>query len=113
MSVRPHEPGTVLFVVQGDVDLHSVSRLAEALEAAASGTATRVVLDLTEVTLFDSSAIHALLTARSFADGQQTEVAVVCANPSILQVLEIAGIPKLVPVYASLTQATDGLPPAA
>jgi anti-anti-sigma factor len=65
--------------------------------AAVSTSPTRVVVDLTDVTLFDSSAIHALLVGWSAADGGETEVTVVCANPWIPQVLEIAGIPELSP----------------
>jgi anti-sigma B factor antagonist len=112
LSVRVHDPDSVLITVQGDTDLHVASRLEDALIAAASMSASRIVVDLTEATLFDSSAIHALLVGRSAA-GRDTEVAVVCANPSVLQVLEIAGIPELVPIHPAIPHATDGLPPAA
>lgn len=113
VGAHAHDPDTVLITVEGDVDLHSVSRLEQVLEGASAGSATRVVLDLTEVTLFDSSAIHALLVARSSAVERETKVVIVCANPPIVRVLEVAGITELVPVHSSLTQATDGLTPAA
>ena len=112
MGVRVHDPDSVLITVQGDTDLHVASRLEDALIAAASSSPSRILLDLSEVTLFDSSAIHALLVGRSAA-GRDTEVAVVCANPSVLQVLEIAGVAELVPVHQTIPQAKDGLPPAA
>ena len=108
LRAHAHDPATVLIAVQGDADLHVAPRLEASLKAAASSAATRVVLDLTEVTLFDSSAIHALLVGRSFADGRETEIEVVCGDPSILRVLEISGITQLFPVHATVAQATDG-----
>ena len=110
--MRAHDAGTVVVVVHGDADLHVAAQLEDALARAAATPATRVVVDLDQATLFDSSAMHALLTARS-ADGAETRFSIVCANPSILQVLGIAGIPTLVPVHATIARATDGPPPAA
>lgn len=113
MSVRVHDRDTVLLTVQGDADLHVADKLEDAFAAAVACSATRVVVDLTEVTLFDSSAIHALLRGRSAADGRNTDVVVVCANQPILRVLEVAGITELVPVHPTITHATEALPPAA
>jgi len=72
VSVRAHDPDTVLIAVRGDADLHVASRLEDTLMAAVSTSPTRVVVDLTDVTLFDSSAIHALLVGWSAADGGET-----------------------------------------
>jgi anti-sigma B factor antagonist len=113
VTALAHDDETALVVVQGDVDLHVAGRLQETLQAAASGSVSRVVLDLTRATLFDSSAIHALLVARSFADERATHLAVVCADPSIVRVLEVTSVVHLVPVYTTIAHATDRAAPGA
>jgi len=113
LAARAHDPGTALIRVQGDVDLHVASLLGDALAEAIAGPAARIVIDLDRVTLFDSSAIHALLIGRSSADGRATRLAIVCTTPSILRVLEITRLPEVVPLYATVAQAADGSSPEA
>ena len=93
-------------VVRGDVD-PAASELEQELLAAVPLEARRVVVDLTEATYFDSSAIHALMRGgeRLLASGLQFGVA--CSNANIRKVLEITGVDQRFQIYATIEQAVS------
>ena len=97
---------TMVVSVLGEVDVVTAPDFAAELLRAVELGAT-VVVDLTETTFLDSSAIHALLggSERSQASGGQ--VCVVCSNPSLKKVLEITRVDRVLDVYATLEQATS------
>jgi len=100
---------TEAFVVSayGDVDAVTAPELERELLGAAQLGADSVLVDLTETTFFDSSAIHTLIRSgeRLHASGLQLEV--VCGNPNVTKVLEITGVDQALPIYTTIEQATS------
>lgn len=107
LTARELYPGTIVVAVLGDCDLAVAGDLESALSAAVGGGATRIVVDLREAAMVDSSALHALLAGRERAAERHAELTVVCDRPSIVRVLELTGIDRLIPIQATLEQATD------
>lgn len=102
LTLEQHPSGAALVHVIGEVDLATVSEMERAL--AASSAAPRVVVDLTECTFLDSSALHALLAAAARKEGDG-EFVVVAPEGGVRRVLEIAGAEASVPLCASLAEA--------
>ena len=94
VSTRACDAETLRVLVCGDVDLVTAPELEQELLEAAKLGARRVVVDLTEATYFDSSAIHALMRGaeRLLTSGRQFGLA--CSNLSIRKVLEITGFDR-------------------
>ncbi|MEV0766208.1 STAS domain-containing protein [Nocardia sp. NPDC050435] len=61
------DPEGPVLVVSGEIDIHSVTRLSEALEAALGGHPVRVVVDLEAVSFLGSAAVAALARANTAA----------------------------------------------
>lgn len=102
VAVESSDDLTVVHV-RGELDLATTPELDEAIgDAVGSG---RLVLDLTECTFVDSSAIRALLgaaRAQRQAGGTSSLVAV---DPGVLRALEIAGVEQALPIRASVSDA--------
>lgn len=102
LTLEHHPSGATLVRVIGEVDLATVSEMERAL--AASSGSRRIVVDLTQCTFLDSSALHALLAAGAKAEGADAFV-IVAPEGGVRRVLEIAGAEKSVPLRATLAEA--------
>jgi len=92
--------GGALVKVNGELDLATTRQLEDALSSSLSTGA--LVVDLTSCTFLDSSAIRILArTARLEGEG----MSLVACDPSILRILEIAGVDTLVHLHSTLEAA--------
>ena len=101
-----------VFVVSayGDVDPVTAPELErELLETVRMG-ATRVVVDLTETTFFDSSATHALVRSAERLQAGRVQLDVVCRTANLKRLFEITGVDRDLQVYATVGQANDLTP---
>lgn len=93
--------------VRGEVDLYSAPELKETLVDAARLGAGRLVIDLTEATFMDSSALSALLSARRRAQSLGGRVVLVNTNPAIAQTLATTGLDGILQIAASAAEAYE------
>jgi anti-anti-sigma factor len=85
---------TALVALRGELDLVTVSKVAEVLdglELQADGV-RHLVLDLRGLTFMDSSGIHELIKQNEFARSNRHNLAVVRGTPAIERVLEMTGV---------------------
>jgi anti-anti-sigma factor len=95
--------GAVVVRVEGELDMATSARFEDALaEPEPSG---QLVIDLTECTFLDSSAVRLLVGAVRAAEGTETKVSLVANDPGIRRVLEIAAVDTMLPVHESLDSA--------
>jgi anti-sigma B factor antagonist len=78
-------------VVTGELDLLTSPQLQDQLMALAGQKPPRLLLDLTGVTFFDSSALNVVLQAQREADEQEFELAVI-PSATVSRVLELTGV---------------------
>jgi anti-anti-sigma factor len=99
--------GSVSMVrVIGEVDISNAPELFAALEAAVPNGDPTLVVDLTETTYLDSAGVQLLFVVieRLHARRQQVRVIVPEDSP-IRAVLEITGLPQLVPLESRLAES--------
>ncbi len=90
--------------VHGEVDVASSGELRERLRAAIEAGATRLLVDLGDVTFIDSIAMAGIVGAqrRLPPDGR---LALVAHHPYVLLVLEAVGLRHIVTVFPSRKEA--------
>ena len=86
---------TAIVKATGEIDLVSTAAFAETLERATHASNAAVVIDLTAVSLIDSSALHALLRAHAAADEMGRPLAIVCRGGAVRRVFEITGLDEM------------------
>ena len=100
-------PSGLALTVSGELDMATAPELRERLGAALDSGVTRIVVDLRDVTFVDSIGLAAVLHARSRlrAGGH---LALVVAPDSYAQlVLEIAGMPRALAIFADRDAAVE------
>jgi anti-sigma B factor antagonist len=78
--------------VSGELDLQAAPALKRALVTVIGEGHLDVVVDLTEVTFLDSTALGVLAGRYRELRARGGSIAVICNNPNVLETLEIAGV---------------------
>jgi anti-sigma B factor antagonist len=88
----------------GELDLYNAPQVRKVLTDAASDSAARVVVDLSEVEFLDSTALGVLIEARTHLPNQR---AFLLAAPGLetRRALEISGLDRHFTVHASVSEA--------
>ena|SRR5688572_26686491 len=89
----------------GTLDVIGVGNIETKFAGYCSGNNVRVLVDLSEVDFLASIGIRLLiLTAKSIAS-RGGRMVLLSPIPEVLNVLEITGIPAIIPIYSSLESA--------
>lgn len=111
ISLLSDLPGQVVVLgVRGDVDLDSAEVLQSELIPLCADGVQLIVLDLSDVTFFDSTGLRSLLESQRSAAGRGVQVALTGVSASIAKLLTITGLNDSFPTYATPAQAVDALP---
>ena len=93
----------------GKLDIVGVGQIETKFAAYSGGDAVRVVVDLSEVDFLASIGIRLLtLTAKSVAM-RGGKMALVNPKPDVQHVLDVTGIPAIIPIYPDLNSAEMAL----
>lgn len=95
--------GVVVVRVEGELDLATCVSFENVIGEIDLGQ--RLVIDLTQCTFLDSSAVRVLVTTVRSAQGAEGSVSLVATDPGILRVLEIAGVDTMLSVHPSVDDA--------
>ena len=95
--------GGAVLRVEGDLDMATAPTLED--ELADAGFAKRLVLDLSQCTFLDSSAVRVLVSSVRDSEAAGGSLALVVTDPGILRVLEISGVDTMIPVHDNLDAA--------
>jgi anti-sigma B factor antagonist len=91
----------------GELDLDSIRALAPQLDEAVAADYPRLILDLSAVTLVDSTALGAIMQAEHRFRGQGRTLSVVAPNGSAAAVLlELTGLRRSFSVFPSRDAAS-------
>jgi anti-sigma B factor antagonist len=97
-----------LVSVEGELDLYSAPRLQAELDALASD-ASDVVLDLSQVTFIDATALGAILAAGRRLREADGRLALVAATDATRKLLALVGVDRVLPIYESSERALEHL----
>jgi anti-sigma B factor antagonist len=89
---RQSEDHTVRVIVHGEVDVATGPRLAEEVRAAESAEPERLVIDLREVTFFDSTGLQIILDAEVRARNAPWALVVAPGQGEPRRILELAEV---------------------
>ena len=94
---------TVVIWINGDLDAFTAPALKTQLFSALDSGFDRVVLEMSECELVDSTGLGVLVAGLKHAHGRSVVMA--SAGPELRRVLEIVGLDRVLPQYASRTEA--------
>jgi anti-anti-sigma factor len=94
---------TCLVRVHGEIDMSNARELLGAIETAMPNSAEELVVDLTGVSYVDSAGVALLLRLAHRLQGRRQEMSLMAPHGSpVREVLELAAVPKLVPLVERL-----------
>jgi stage II sporulation protein AA (anti-sigma F factor antagonist) len=83
--------GIVRFALAGELDMSTVSELTSALDAVDVDRLSAIVLDLRDLKFIDSTGLHALVKAWTFAQSNGHQLLLVGVQHSAKRLFEISG----------------------
>jgi anti-sigma B factor antagonist len=90
--------------VDGEIDLAVAPALRQRLDRLIAEGVDTVVVDLSEATFIDSVGLGVLVNALDRCRQEGGELYLVVTEPRIMKVLEITGLVKVFPLFASLDE---------
>lgn len=98
--------GIAILDVAGELDLFTSPKLQEALDGVLRGQA-RVIVNLSETTYLDSTALRILTAARQEAQEAGGNVGLIYTQPPIDRLMTITGLKDLFPIFPSEAEALE------
>lgn len=95
---------TTVVSVEGDLDLSTAPRLKWMLVDAVEQGHRRLVVDLSETTFMDSTALGVLVAVWRRLEGGE-RLTVVCTRPDVLKIFEYAGMDGAFAIFPTLAEA--------
>jgi anti-sigma B factor antagonist len=103
--------GAPCVCARGELDVATVSVLAEPLEQLIRESAGVLVVDLCDVSFLDSTGISVLVRARALLGRGDRELLLVCPPGPLRRVLELTGVADLFAIAGSREDAAASLLP--
>jgi len=105
VEVKIVDGDPVVVEVSGKILFDTLGPLAEALARLSPASHPRVVLDLSQVPICDSSALNLLTRTRSERSSAGGWLRLAGTQPMVDTVLKITNLTRILPVYASVEEA--------
>jgi anti-sigma B factor antagonist len=103
------EAGHHIIAVRGEIDLFTAPELKQALTEAVEAGDYRVVIDLTDVSFLDSTALGVLIGAVKRLRSRGGALAIVNTETSIAKTFEITGLDQIFTIVPSRREALSAL----
>ena len=97
--------GVPVLSVRGEVDVATAPRLRESLAALSDASAAVAVVDLSDVSFVDSTALGVLVSGAKRLRGTGGDLRLVVTEPHIAKVFAITGLDEVFDIYRSADQA--------
>ncbi|NMA92823.1 MAG: anti-sigma F factor antagonist [Firmicutes bacterium] len=111
MEVDLRQDGENLIVrLTGELDHHSATRLRRTIDRRLDkGEVRNLILNFQQVSFMDSSGVGVILGRYRRVKGRGGKMALCLIPAGILKVLEISGVPKIIPFMESEKQALEAV----
>ena len=94
-----------LVSASGELDLYSADRLQARIEEADTVGADTVLVDLSEISFIDSTALCVLVRETKRLEGRGHSLVLVTNDPRTRRVVEVTGLNRVLRTYATLQDA--------
>ncbi|MEZ5126422.1 MAG: STAS domain-containing protein [Thermoleophilia bacterium] len=103
-------PGDVGVVsLEGEIDIYSSPQFKEVLLRGIEEGASRIVIDLTDVTFIDSTALGVLVSGAKRVRPHNGSLDIICVDDNIIRILEITGLDRIFGVFTSRGEALEAV----
>jgi anti-anti-sigma factor len=110
-AVATLTPEFAVVSVSGELDLYTAGRLQARIEEADTLGPGTVLVDLSEISFIDSSALVVLVRETKRLEGRGHSLVLVTNDPRTRRIVEVAGLEGLLRTYATLQDALAQLTP--
>lgn len=111
LDVKLLKKGTTLVIrIMEDMDHHSAQYLRQKIDSEImKSTVKNIIFDFSKVNFMDSSGIGIVVGRYKNVQKLNGRVAIVNANPKIMQIFEMSGVLKIIPAYSDLDDAISSM----
>src|SRR5215217_4517461 len=99
------EPETAVISLSGELDLYTCPEFKEELLRVIGDGIRLVVVDLTETTFIDSTALGVLIRGVERLKTRDGRLVVACSDPNIVKIFEVTGLDRVFSVHRSRDEA--------
>ena len=103
------DAGTHVVAVRGEIDLFTAPELKAALGEAIEAGRTRIVVDLSETSFLDSTALGVLIGTVKRLRSRDGRLTIVNVDPNIAKTFEITGLDQIFTIRSSREEALAAL----
>ncbi|HYY65199.1 MAG TPA: STAS domain-containing protein [Gaiellaceae bacterium] len=97
--------------LSGELDLYTAERVRVAVDEAGAVGADNVIVDLSEISFIDSTALGVLVQETKRLEGRGHSLVLVTNDPRTLRVFEVTGLDRVLRTFATLHDALSQLEP--
>ncbi|MFJ8271653.1 STAS domain-containing protein [Streptomyces sp. NPDC094154] len=104
--IRHHDENDwTVIEIRGEVDVHTVPRIREDLGKRIQAGRHRLIVDLTDTTLMDSTGLGLLVGIHKRIRARAGALRLVIVDPDIRQIFTITSLDQIFPIYGSAQAA--------
>jgi anti-sigma B factor antagonist len=112
ITEHPIDEERHVLAVRGEIDLFTAPELKQVLAEAIEGGRIRIIVDLTDTTFLDSTALGVLIGAVKRLRSRDGALAIVNVDDNIAKTFEITGLDQIFTIVPTRDEAIDAVDPA-
>lgn len=112
ITEHPIDAERHVLAVRGEIDLFTAPELKQVLAESIEAGRVRIIVDLTETTFLDSTALGVLIGAVKRLRSRDGALAIVNVDENISKTFEITGLDQIFTIVSSRDEAVDAVDPA-
>ena len=112
VTEHPIDAARHVLDVRGEIDLFTAPELKQVLADSIESGRVRIVIDLTDTTFLDSTALGVLIGAVKRLRSRDGALAIVNVDENISKTFEITGLDQIFTIVATREEAIDAVDPA-
>ena len=112
ISEHPIDEERHVLSVRGEIDLFTAPELKQVLAESIEAGRVRIIVDLTDTTFLDSTALGVLIGAVKRLRSRDGALAIVNVDENIAKTFEITGLDQIFTIVPTREEAVDAVDPA-
>jgi anti-sigma B factor antagonist len=112
ITEQPIDAERHVLAVRGEIDLFTAPELKQVLAESIEGGRIRIIVDLTDTTFLDSTALGVLIGAVKRLRSRDGALAIVNIDENIAKTFEITGLDQIFTIVPTRDEAIDAVDPA-
>lgn len=112
ITEHPIDAERHVLAVRGEIDLFTAPELKQVLAESIEAARIRIIVDLTETTFLDSTALGVLIGAVKRLRSRHGALAIVNVDDNIAKTFEITGLDQIFTILPTREEAIEAVAPA-